>query len=79
MLSICVAMVGVSVITAVDKAAADSVVVVVAPSVGKRAANSHLICSSLEPVETRLYCCRSKRIELTRLKAKQFLQETEEE
>ena len=36
-----------------DKAADGSVVVVVALSVGKRAADSLLICSGLEPVETR--------------------------
>ena len=52
-LSICVAMVGVSVVATVDKAAAGSVVVVVAPSEGKRATNSRLIRSGLEPVETR--------------------------
>ena len=52
-LSIYVAMVGVSVVTAVDKAAAGSVVVVVALSVGKRTANSRLIRSGLEQVETR--------------------------
>ena len=52
-LSICVTTVGVSIVTAVDKAAARSVVVVVAPSVRKRAADSRLIRSDLEPVETR--------------------------
>ena len=52
-LSICVAMVGVSVVTAVTKAADGSVVVVVALSVGTRAADSCLIRSDLEPVETR--------------------------
>ena len=51
-LLICVAMVGVSVVTAVDKASAGSVVVVVALSVGKRAAESRLIRSGLELVET---------------------------
>ena len=52
-LSICVAMVGVSMVTAVDKAAAGSIVVVVTLSVGKRAADSRLICSGLEPVQKR--------------------------
>ena len=52
-LLICVAMVGVFVITTVDKAAAGSVVVVVALSVGKRTADSRLRRSGLEPVETR--------------------------
>ena len=52
-LLISVAMVGVSVITTVVKAAAGSVVVVVALSVGKRTADSCLRCSGLEPVETR--------------------------
>ena len=52
-LSICVAMVGVFVVTAVTKAADGSVVVVVALSVGTRAADSRLIRSGLEPVETR--------------------------
>ena len=52
-LLICVAMVGVSVITTVDKAAASSVIVVVASSAGKRTAGSRLIRSGLEPVETR--------------------------
>ena len=52
-LSICVTTVGVSIVTAVDKAAARSVVVVVAPSERKRAADSRLIRSDLEPVETR--------------------------
>ena len=45
--SMCVTMVGVSVITAVDKAAA-SCVVVVAPSVEKRVADNRLIRSGLE-------------------------------
>ena len=76
-LSICVAMVGVSVVTAVDKAADGSVVVVVALSVGTRAADSRLIRSGLR--QWRQDDIAVGAIELTRLKAKQFLPDNEEE
>ena len=63
-LFICVAMVGVSVITTVDIAAAGFVIVVVTPSAGKRTADSRLIRSGLEPVDS-----RSKRIDTSESKA----------